>query len=218
MSSMAAAGVSLELRSWAAKWRFSRTVSRGWTMSSCGTKPKVGRKLVGFTSASLKNTLPVLLPYVALPASTFMKVVLPAPEGPMMATRWLRCTSPVTPSSTLLPSFSRSPSSWKRMDTEEPAGRMPRNWCVLTLCEGMKRRPTATPRSWAVATASMRCERRCWARRQRTCARCSRRTSENTARVTAKGTLCSLMKTTVLGFAVSGQDGRPAAATISLVV
>jgi len=82
----------------------SLTVRSSCTISSWGTKPLMPFAARKSAAAPLIRIVPPTLPYVALPQRTFKKVVLPAPDGPMMAQMLPEeGISPVTPSSTRLP-------------------------------------------------------------------------------------------------------------------
>mmetsp|Transcript_17513 Transcript_17513/g.52680 ORF Transcript_17513/g.52680 Transcript_17513/m.52680 type:complete len:208 (-) Transcript_17513:291-914(-) len=127
-------------RSRAENWICSRTVRCSWTMSSCGTKPVTD--LISKTVAGMPLILiwPPISPYVAFPQRTFMKVVLPAPDGPMMAHILPMSNSPVTPFRTffLLPVFRLRLRASNAMVTPLAFCCIPRNWYFSSVHEGMK--------------------------------------------------------------------------------
>mmetsp|Transcript_79444 Transcript_79444/g.219740 ORF Transcript_79444/g.219740 Transcript_79444/m.219740 type:complete len:226 (-) Transcript_79444:370-1047(-) len=97
--------VPAALRSSAENRMFSRTVMVSWTMSSWGTKPMTGFRPVMSILLPLTRTSPVTshAPRVlVLPQSTLRNVVLPAPEGPIMADMRCAWNLPVTPASRTL--------------------------------------------------------------------------------------------------------------------
>mmetsp|Transcript_61215 Transcript_61215/g.182390 ORF Transcript_61215/g.182390 Transcript_61215/m.182390 type:complete len:267 (-) Transcript_61215:205-1005(-) len=97
--------VPAALRSSAEKRMFSRTVMNSCTTSSCGTKPMTGFRSAMLVSLPLTRTVPETShkpPVLNLPQSALRKVVLPAPEGPMMADMRPAWNSPETPARSVL--------------------------------------------------------------------------------------------------------------------
>mmetsp|Transcript_33905 Transcript_33905/g.89874 ORF Transcript_33905/g.89874 Transcript_33905/m.89874 type:complete len:311 (-) Transcript_33905:285-1217(-) len=127
-------------RSRAENWICSRTVRCSWTMSSCGTKPMMDLMFPIWAALPLILIVPPMSPYVALPQSTFMKVVLPAPEGPMMAHIRPLSNSPVTPFRTRFPLAPFRVRLRSSNATEMPFAFicMPRNWYFSRFHDGMK--------------------------------------------------------------------------------
>mmetsp|Transcript_108705 Transcript_108705/g.232259 ORF Transcript_108705/g.232259 Transcript_108705/m.232259 type:complete len:228 (+) Transcript_108705:2242-2925(+) len=132
-------GHPLGFRRSAEKLICSLTVRPSCTMSSWGTNPATELYLEMLPSWPLMKTLPDALPQVVFPQRTFMKVVLPAPEGPMIAHSRPARNSPVTPSKRRAPVGSSSPMPSKAMDTGAAFCCKPRKRCLSTLAEGRKR-------------------------------------------------------------------------------
>jgi len=143
------ARVPAALRSAAEKRMFSRTVRPSCTTSSCGTKPMMGCSSEMSMLTPLTSTEPVTShspPALVLPQSTFRKVVLPAPEGPMMADMRPASNWPLTLASTTLsgtflkpvemplPPFIVVDRSWKPTETVSTFLRNPRKTCSFTDC------------------------------------------------------------------------------------
>mmetsp|Transcript_24059 Transcript_24059/g.52372 ORF Transcript_24059/g.52372 Transcript_24059/m.52372 type:complete len:209 (+) Transcript_24059:1693-2319(+) len=96
--------VPLGMRFLAEKLMFSRTVSPSWTTSSWGTKPITGFKdsMLCFVPFTSKSLLTVHFPSVFFfPVKTSIKVVLPLPEGPMIADKCPASKNPLRSSKTV---------------------------------------------------------------------------------------------------------------------